>query len=245
MEADTPGLDALAECGRCGLVKSVPDGVELNPPNAVAAILGYDFARGPLDPETLGAYGRGEGLDPTKLRFWVIPKFSGHGVVMSDNDEVRGVGMSALLRPLFAMDSETHQPKHPATGTLADKAMGAVKIIENYDFVVLYVDDVLKAGLEGDLQGKIEAIEDIDRELIRPIADHVWGAKEQMSLIVTGDYSVSYQLRTAIEGDVPAAVYFNDDLPGSIDKFDEEAFKEGPLSTPLPGDLIRDAINFE
>ena len=41
------------------------------------------------------------------------------------------------------------------------------------------------------------------------------------------------------EGEVPAVVYFNDDLPYDTQSFDEASVVDGPLGTPLPGDLIK------
>ena len=77
------------------------------------------------------------------------------------------------------------------------------------------------------------------------MADYVWNAKMQMNLVVTGDYVTSWQDRRRLHGEVPAVVYFNDDLPYDLNRFDEESVKEVPLNAPLPGDLIRLLISFE
>lgn len=243
--ADSPSLDTLAECGCCGLIKSVPDNVAPTTENAILSLLGYDFSRGRTSLTTLEACGRGNPFLQSDMRFFVIPKFSGHGVVISDNAVVRGIGMSAILRPLFTIDaSEISSSSHPC-GSLSDKAIAAIRAIESFDFVLVYVDDAEIMSLKGDLQGKIDAIGKIDNELVRPIADYVWNAKLQMNLVVTSDHVASWRNRRAIHGDVPAVVYFNDDLPYDTKRFDEEAVKDGPLNAPLPGDLIRKLISFE
>lgn len=245
MEAETPALDALAKCGCCGLAGVVPEGVEVNPENALLALLGYDFRRGIPNPLNLAEYGACRDFAPSDIRYFVIPKFSGHGVVISDNDMARGIGMMALLRPVFAVDSSTGKQKESPTGSLADKANAAIQAIESFDFVLIYVDSPRMKSLEGDFYGKIEEIEKIDNELIAPVADYVWNAKLQMTLVVTGDTVCSWHQKRDVGGDVPAAVYFNDDLPYETERFDEESVADGPLAAPLPGDLLRLLISFE
>lgn len=98
---------------------------------------------------------------------------------------------------------------------------------------------------KGDLRGKIEAIEKIDRDVITPIADYVWNAKEQMNMVVVSECITSWRSRDNVRGEVPAVVYFNDDVPYDTKSFDEQSVVDGPLNTPLPGDLIRKLVTFE
>lgn len=245
MAAATPALDALSKCGCMGLVKAIDDRLPLRPANAAMSILGYDFARGVPRSADLAAYATGKPCDGSAFRYFVIPKFSGHGVVITDNDTVRGVGMTALLRPLFTMDGETGQSKETPCGTLDDKAMAAIKTIEDFDFVAIYVDGPRLASLSGDVEAKIKAIEEIDSKLIAPLADHVWNSKLQMCLAVTSDYPMSVAESKALRGEVPSVVYFNDDLPYDNERFDEQTAKDGPLGAIRPGELIRYLATFE
>lgn len=243
MLASTPSLDALAKCGCCGSLLTVPDDVPLSTETAVLSLLGYDFARGIPSRETLVNAGRGF---PTgePLRYFVIPKYSGHGVVITASDSVRGIGKMAMLRPLFPMGSSVVAGF--ATGSsLEEKAKAAIAAIEFYDFVLVYVELPHEMSVQGDEDGKIEALERIDRDLISPVADYVWSAKMQMNLVVTGDHITSWRTRRCERGEVPAVVYFNDDLPYDTDTFNEESVSDGPLNAPLPGDLIRRLISFE
>lgn len=245
MAASTPSLDALAKCGCCGLVRNIPDGVAVTTENAVLTMLGYDFGRGVPSSKTLRALGTGAPLRQSDLRFFVIPKFSGHGVVVSDNEAVRGIGMMAMLRPLYPTGDSVVGTEGRPCGSLHDKALLAVKAIEIFDFVLVYIDEPYLASRRRDVDGKIEAIEMIDRELITPVADYVWNAKLQMNLVVACDHITSSLTGKCIRGDVPAVVYFNDDLPYDTKAFDEASVGYGPLNAPLPGDLMRLLVSFE
>ena len=245
MAASTPSLDALAKCGCAGVIGAMEDWVPATPEYGVLSLLGYDFDRGYVPATTLSKFGAGIEFPADSLRLFVVPKFSGHGVVVADSDSVRGAAMMAMLKPLFPMGDGVELSAQNPCGTLADKAALAIKAIDVFDFVLVYVDGPDKAAMRGDAQGKVDAIEKIDRELITPVADYVWNAKLQMNLVVTGDYVSSWKERRRLVGDVPAVVYFNDDLPYDTKKFDEESLKEGPLNAPIPGDLIRLLVSFE
>ncbi len=245
MMASKPELDTLAKLGCAGTLLTIGSDVPLTPENAVLSILGHDFARGVPDQATLEAFGAGKTFDPSALRFFVVPKFSGHGVVISDNPAVRGAAMMAQMRPLFPVGEGLEiTPEHPC-GSLSDKARSVIKAIEIFDFVLVYVDEAEIASKARDIDAKTEAISRISRELIGPVADYVWNAKLQMNLVVMADRIVSWQTGKSMAGEVPAVVYFNDDPPYDLDTFDEEAVADGPLSAPLPGDLIRQLVSFE
>lgn len=242
MLGDTPSLDALAKCGCCGSILPLPEEVELTRENAILSLLGYDFRRGAPERESLASFGKiriGNNYD-SEPGYFIIPKFSGHGVVISSSPEVRGIGKMALLKPMDVISLS-----NDADSALRLKAEYAIKAIERYEFVLLHVECVAAMSRRGDLRGKIDAIERVDRQIITPIADYVWNAKEQMNMVVVSDCITSWRSRGNERGEVPAVVYFNDDLPYDTVAFDESSVVDGPLNTPLPGDLIRKLMTFE
>lgn len=241
MLAATPSLDSLAKVGCCGSVLTLPETCEVTSEAALLALLGYDLERGLPSRQALDAFGAGFDPDDRRLRYFIIPKFSGHGVVISDSLMARGVGRMALLRPYVPIDDDGYPVPFP----LNYQAEVAVKAIEEYDFVLIYVGLPHEYSLKGDLEGKIKALERIDSELVTPIADYVWNSKFQMNLVVTGDHISSWRNRSVMRGEVPAVVYFNDDLPYDTSRFNENSVLEGPLNAPLPGDLIKKLITFE
>lgn len=242
MLASTPALDALARCGCCGTLRVCPEGIVPTRENAILSLLGYDFRRGVPSPQLLSKFGKSERVLTAEddLSYFIIPKFSGHGVVISAHPEVRGIGKLAMLKPIWPDGNENESGNR--FSTLANLA---IESIATHEFVMLHVESVASMSRKGDAVGKSQAIERIDNELIRPIADYVWNAKEQMNMVVVSDNIYPWRLGHPIDGEVPAVVYFNDDLPYDTPRFDEKSVEDGPLNIPLPGDLIRMLISFE
>lgn len=242
MAAVTPSLDALARCGCCGSVLTVDPAVPLSPHTAILSLLGYDFRRGMPAPEELAAFGRNEPVreEGSSLRYFVLPKFSGHGVVISDDDMVNGIGRMALLNV-----ERPYGENSSGDTRLREMAEATIRAIERDEFVLVYIHAPRDMSLKGSWDAKVESIEDIDREYISPVADYVWGAKQQMNMVVVSDCISSWRCGMDMRGEVPAVVYFNDDPPYDTDTFDEESVVDGPLGAPMPGDLIRRLMTFE
>ena len=242
MLAATPSLDALAKCGCCGSIMTVADDVPLTKTNAILSLLGFDFRKTPPSGEELDHFGRSESVGEADkgIDYFVIPKFSGHGVVISAHPAIRGIGKMALLTPL---DMRTCH--FDGDNMLRGMADAAIEAIEDHEFVLLHVECAASMSRKGDLKGKIRAIENIDADVITPIADYVWNAKLQMNMVVVPECVMSWRSRGNERGEVPAVVYFNDDPPYNMSTFDEESVVDGPLNTPLPGDLIRKLVTFE
>lgn len=242
MLAHSPALDALAKCGCSGTLKVCPDGVELSRANAILSLLGYDFSKGAPDAEALARFGKSDSVSPDAegLRCFVVPKFSGRGVMISSHAEVRGIGKLAMLRGI-----DPAEGRKEGETVLQRMASLALDAVGKEEFVAVHVESAASMARKHDPDGKRRAIEQIDREVVCPIADYVWNAREQMNMVVVSDTVYPWRTGRPVEGEVPAVVYFNDDLPYDTPRFDEEALNEGPLNVPLPGDLIKLLISFE
>lgn len=226
MLATTPALDALARCGCCGTLRACPEGVAPTRKNCILSLLGYDFGKGVQDL--------------SEMRHFVIPRFSGHGVMISRHEEVRKIGELALLTPI-----DPGLTTGVEENVIERMAELAIECCRDQEFVAVHVEGAAAMSRRRNPEGKQRAIELIDSRLIRPIADYVWNANEQMNMVVVGDCVFPWRLGHPVEGEVPAALYFNDDLPYDTQSFDEVALEEGPLNVPLPGDLIKLLISFD
>lgn len=242
MLANSPALDALAKCGCSGTMKVCPEGVSLTRANALLSLLGYDFAKGEPDSDALERFGKSDSVSPEdyNLRCFVVPRFSGRGVIISSHAEVRGIGKLAMLKAI-----DPGEIKSEGMTALQNMASLALSAIETEEFVVIHVESAAAMSRKHDPDGKRRAIEQIDSDVVCPIADYVWNAREQMNMVVVSDTVYPWRKGYPVEGEVPAVVYFNDDLPYDTPRFDEGVLEEGPLNVPLPGDLIKLLISFE
>lgn len=189
----------------------------------------------------------GEGKNPANM-IWLwgqgyaprLPSFAvEHGVtgaVISAVDLLRGIAKLAGLR----------SPAVPgATGRLdtnwAGKATAARAMLAETDFVFVHVEAPDECGHQGDLEGKIRAIELTDREIIGP----VWEAAQAYDaarILVLPDHYTPLSKRTHVGNPVPFALAGSGIRADSIDRLDEAIAEESPLMIDEGWTLIRRLI---
>ena len=59
---------------------------------------------------------------------------------------------------------------------------------------------------EGDVQKKIKALEDIDREIVGPLLEHLKSTGDEWRLLVTPDHPTYCSTKTHTHGDVPMTI---------------------------------------
>lgn len=163
----------------------------------------------------------GQGHAPQLTSFAVAHGIN--GAVISAVDLLRGIARLAGL----------HAPAVPgATGRLdtnwAGKAAAAVQMLEKFDFVMVHVEAPDECGHQGDLEGKIRAIELTDREIIAP----VWEAAQQYGparILVLPDHYTPVARRTHVGNPVPFALAGAGIAPDKFDRLDEAIADESSL----------------
>ncbi len=166
-----------------------------------------------------------------------LPAFSlEHGVsgsVISAVDLLRGIARLAGLRA----------PAVPgATGRLdtnwAGKASAARQALNEVDFVLVHLEAPDECGHQGDLEGKIRAIELTDREIIGP----VWEAAQQFPaarVLILPDHYTPLALRTHVGKPVPFTMAGAGIHPDSADRLNEAIGEESPLLISEGWTLLR------
>ena len=145
------------------------------------------------------------------------------GAVISAVDLLRGIATLAELRA----------PRVPgATGRLdtnwAGKAHAAIEQLAEVDFVFVHLEAPDECGHQGDLPGKIRAIELVDREITGP----VWAAAQQYDsarILLLPDHYTPISRRTHFGNPVPF-VLTGDGIPaGGFGRLTEESAATSPL----------------
>ena len=136
------------------------------------------------------------------------------GGIISAVDLLRGIGIYAGLEVL---------PVEGATGYIdtnyRGKADRALAYLEDGDFVFLHVEAPDEMGHEGDIEGKIRAIEDFDREIVGTILTGI-GALGDFRVMVLSDHPTPIELKTHSSDPSPFAV---------LSSVDEENLGKGGL----------------
>ena len=145
------------------------------------------------------------------------------GSVITAVDLIRGIGKYAGLRVL---DVEG------ATGlwdtNYEGKAEAAIQALrEGDDFVYVHVEASDEAGHDGDLQLKLQTIENLDNRLVRPILEALPTVGEEVAIAVLPDHPTPISLRTHTAEPIPFCIYYPGIKPDSVQTFSENAAKEG------------------
>ena len=153
------------------------------------------------------------------------------GSVITAVDLIRGIGSLAGLR---VIDVEG------ATGlydtNYEGKAQAAIDALKTDDFVYLHVEASDEAGHDGDLELKIQTIENLDKRAIGPIYEEVknWGVAgtptadmEPVAIAVLPDHPTPVAHRTHTNEPIPFLIYAPGIKADSVDVFDESSCKEG------------------
>jgi 2,3-bisphosphoglycerate-independent phosphoglycerate mutase len=160
------------------------------------------------------------------------------GAVITAVDLIRGIGRYAGLDII-------HVPG--ATGLwdtdYRGKANAAIDALRTKDFVYLHVEACDEAGHDGDMQLKLNCIENFDHKLVAPILDEVGKWNEPVAIALLPDHPTPILHRTHTAEPVPFCIYYPGIEPDGVLAFDEVAAKEGAYGL-LEGDgFIREFMN--
>ena len=152
------------------------------------------------------------------------------GAVITAVDLIRGIGHYAGLR---VIDVEG------ATGlwdtNFEGKAQAAIEALRTDDFVYLHVEASDEAGHDGDIDLKLQCIENIDRHLVGPIMEVTRDWEEPVAIALLPDHPTPCEHRTHTAEPVPFCIYYPGIEPDQVQTFDEQAARQGQHVT-LEGD---------
>ncbi|MCF6291722.1 MAG: cofactor-independent phosphoglycerate mutase [Desulfobacterales bacterium] len=142
----------------------------------------------------------GEGKSPAMKT--ITEQYGIRGALISAVDLLKGIGIYGGLEIIEVPG---------ATGYLdtnyAGKARAALEALQDKDFVLVHVEAPDEAGHQGLLAEKIQAIEDFDRKIVRPIFQGLQDSGSEFRLAVAMDHFTPVSLRTHTDSPVPVALY--------------------------------------
>ena len=162
-----------------------------------------------------GIWPWGDGKMPTME---TLPeRFHIQGTMISAVDLLKGLGVCTGLNVAEVKG---------ATGYIdtnyAGKAAAALTALEEQDFVFVHLEAPDEAGHAGRLDHKLQAIEDFDAKIVKPIITRLKEQNEHFRAIVTMDHFTPLALRTHTAEPVPVILYDSrETTPGSGLDFDE------------------------
>ncbi len=183
--------------------------------------------RKPANAIWLWGQGRAPALEPLTV------KYNLKGGMISAVDLLNGIGVYAGLKVL---------PVARATGytdtNYLGKAAKALEALEELDFVFLHVEAPDEMGHEGNLSGKIKAIEDFDAKIVGPILAGITRF-DAFRVMVLSDHPTPVTLMTHGAGPSPFAVFSfrREENRAEGQPFGETAARAGKILVS-PGHLL-------
>ena len=164
----------------------------------------------------------GGGYRPNMTPLTEMYKQIKRGDVISAVDLIRGIGHYAGLNNIIV---------EGATG-LADtnyegKTTAALEALRHDDFVFLHVEASDEAGHDGDLDLKLQTIENLDRRIVGPIFNELQTWNEPVCLAVMPDHPTPVETRTHMNEPVPFAIWHNGIQPDNVQTYSEVSCVNG------------------
>nr|WP_321496552.1 cofactor-independent phosphoglycerate mutase [uncultured Methanolobus sp.] len=181
----------------------------------------------------------GQGYAPAFTPFGEL--YGLKGAIISAVDLVKGIGIYAGLDVIEVPG---------ATGYLDTNYLGkaeyAIDALKDHDFVFVHVEAPDEAGHMGNMNAKIQAIEDFDAKVVGTVLKAAKKMDEDVTIMVLPDHPTPIALRTHTSNPIPVAIYCTSEkVSDDADAFNEESVKKGALGTIYAADLVRKLIDGE
>jgi 2,3-bisphosphoglycerate-independent phosphoglycerate mutase len=177
----------------------------------------------------------GQGKAPRMVR--LTEKYGLSGGMISAVDLLNGIGIYAGLEVVHVEGATGYTDTN-----YYGKAAEAIKTLEKSDFVFVHVEAPDEMGHEGNLQGKIRAIEDFDEKIVGCVMKEI-RKHEPFRLMVLSDHPTPIALKTHAANPSPFAVFSSleaENLKNGISFNEASAEKTGVIISP--GHLLMDSF---
>lgn len=158
--------------------------------------------RGKKPANSIWLWGQGKAPHMDKL----TDRYQFTGGIISAVDLLNGIGVYAGLQPIHVEGATGYTDTN-----YIGKAQSALAALKEMDFVFVHVEAPDEMGHEGNLQGKIKAIEDFDEKVVGTVLQGI-NRLGDVRVMVLSDHPTPLVVRTHTADPSPFAVYSS--IPG-------------------------------
>lgn len=159
-------------------------------------------------------------------------RFGLQGAMISAVDLLKGIGRYAGLELIDVPG---------ATGTIdtnyEGKVQAALDALKRLDLVYLHIEAPDEAAHEGDVDGKIRAIELFDERVVGPVAEGM-ALHDAWRVLLMPDHATPISIRTHSRDPVPFTIAGSGIEPDSVARFDESEARRGGYGRVEATELI-------
>ena len=182
----------------------------------------------------------GAGTRPALTSF--TEKTGKRGVMISAVDLLKGIAVGS------GMDNLSVEGANGGLHTnYKGKAMAALDALleKGYDFAYVHIEAPDEMGHQGLLKEKIQAIESIDREIVRTLTEGLEKAGEDYRMLILPDHPTPIRIRTHSAGPVPYLLYDSRRALGSQEMYCERTAMESGIVRKEGYTLIDHLLEFD
>ncbi len=173
----------------------------------------------------------GQGKMPTLTPF--VDRFGLRGAAITAVDLVRGISM------LIGWDVlEVEGATGYVETNYAGKGQRAIEAIDDYDLVFVHIEAPDEAGHNADSDGKIRALEQIDKHIVGPVMEKLKTQGDDWRIMVLPDHPTPLDVRTHTRTPVPFAIAGKRMEQVITGQFDEVTAEESDLYIPKGSSLM-------
>ena len=156
-----------------------------------------------------------------------------------DSALTSGVDLLKGLAKLTQIDVlDTPGVRDDASNDYEAQAAGALKALNDHDLVIIHVEAPDEAGHEGDIDGKIDAIEKIDKLMVSQLLKY---DKNDLRVLIMPDHHTPIKIKTHSGDPVPFMIWGGSDANGAA-RFTETQAKETGLLVDNGYDIMNRLI---
>ena len=179
----------------------------------------------------------GEGTKPILDNF--EQKFGKKGAMVCAVDLLKGIAISAELK-LYEVEG--------ATGGVVTNFLGkgetALKaLLDGNDFVYVHIEAPDESGHQGNIKAKINAIEQIDQNIVGTLFNGLTKAKEDFAIMVLPDHPTPIETKTHAKEPVPFMIYSSTKDLGANESYSEKDAEKTGYFIPVGSDLIKEFLS--
>ena len=160
------------------------------------------------------------------------------GDVISAVDLIRGIGKYAGLHNII-VDGATGM----ADTNYEGKTQAALEALRQDDFVFLHIEASDEAGHDGELELKLQTIENLDKRVVTPIYNEVRKWHESVCIAVLPDHPTPVEIRTHLAEPVPFLIWHPGIEPDEVQTFDEVSCVNGSYGLLKYQELMNEFMN--
>lgn len=169
----------------------------------------------------------GAGTRPSLTSFY--EKTGKKGVMISAVDLLKGLAVGAHMDNIFVEGA--NGGLHTNYEGKADAAIRALTE-EGYDFAYVHVEAPDEMGHQGDVDAKIEAIENVDKRVLGRIVEGMEKSGEDFRILILPDHPTPIEVRTHTGDAVPYLIYDSQKTTEGIHTYSERAAADSAYSWP-------------